>query len=70
MAATVESGMNHAAVIHERRAPFKLERHEIPRATPGEVIIKNHAIAINPIEWKVQDWGMCTCFFRSQRNEC
>jgi NADPH:quinone reductase-like Zn-dependent oxidoreductase len=29
----------------------------MPWAGPGEVVIKNYAFAVNPIDWKVQDWG-------------
>lgn len=30
----------------------------MPKAGKGEVIIKNQAIAINPVDWKIQDYGI------------
>ena len=29
----------------------------MPTAAPGRVVIKNHAVAVNPVDWKVQDKG-------------
>ena len=29
----------------------------MPKAEPGRVIIKNKAVAINPVDWKIQDSG-------------
>jgi NADPH:quinone reductase-like Zn-dependent oxidoreductase len=28
--------------------------------TPGadDIIVKNHSIAINPVDWKIQDYGL------------
>lgn len=49
---------NRTAFIYEPNTPFKIEETAIPQPGPGEVVVKNHAVAINPVEWKVQNWGM------------
>lgn len=48
---------NKAAFIVEQGKPLKVEAAEEPKADGNEVIIKNHAIAINPLDWKQQDYG-------------
>jgi NADPH:quinone reductase-like Zn-dependent oxidoreductase len=48
--------VNRAAWYTSKLAkPFKVDVAPFPKATPTEVIIKNQAVAINPIDWKVQD---------------
>ncbi|KAF2277069.1 zinc-binding oxidoreductase CipB [Westerdykella ornata] len=49
---------NRAAFIYEPNTPFKIEEAPIPQPGPGEVVVKNHAVAVNPVEWKVQNWGI------------
>ena len=31
---------------------------DIPKPGPDDVVIKNHAVAINPVDWKIQDYGL------------
>ncbi|KAF9871814.1 zinc-binding dehydrogenase [Colletotrichum karsti] len=38
--------------------PFKIDDAPFPQARPGEVVIKNVATALNPAEWKIQDYGV------------
>ncbi|CAN9310880.1 unnamed protein product [Alternaria sp. RS040] len=46
---------NKAAWITSPGAhPFVVKEAPYPSAGPGEVVIKNAAIAINPVEWKIQ----------------
>ncbi|TIA71726.1 oxidoreductase-like protein [Aureobasidium pullulans] len=48
--------VNRAAWYTSKLAkPFKVDVAPFPKASPTEVIIKNQAVAINPIDWKVQD---------------
>lgn len=30
----------------------------MPKAEAGKVVIRNKAIAINPVDWKIQDYGL------------
>lgn len=49
---------NQAAYLDGKDKPFRVDRAEVPKPKDNEVIIKNHAIAINPVDWKIQDSGM------------
>ncbi|KAB2575062.1 Alcohol dehydrogenase superfamily zinc-containing [Lasiodiplodia theobromae] len=47
---------NSAAWITAPRAkPLEIKEAPLWKAGPGEVIVKNAAVAINPVEWKIQD---------------
>ncbi|KAF2197454.1 oxidoreductase-like protein [Delitschia confertaspora ATCC 74209] len=49
---------NQAAWITGKQAyPLKVDTAPMPKAGPGEVVIKNAAIAINPVDWKIQQIG-------------
>jgi NADPH:quinone reductase-like Zn-dependent oxidoreductase len=44
---------NKAAWITEAKArPFAVKEASMPQAGAGQVVIKNHAIAINPVDCK------------------
>lgn len=44
---------NQAAWITEARAnPVQVKEAPMPTAGKGEVIIKNHAVAVNPVDCK------------------
>ena len=49
---------NTAAIVPEAKAALKIEKRQIPRPGPGEMLIKNHAIAINPVDYKMQHYGI------------
>lgn len=36
---------------------LQVDKSEIPLAGPNDVVIQNHSIAINPADWKIQDFG-------------
>ncbi|KAH7116455.1 chaperonin 10-like protein [Dactylonectria macrodidyma] len=46
-----------AAFLPAVATDLVLEACPIPSPGPGEVLIRNRAIAINPIDWKRQAWG-------------
>ncbi|KAF2112553.1 oxidoreductase-like protein [Lophiotrema nucula] len=50
---------NKAAWITAAKAhPFEVKEAPMPKAGANEVVIKNHAVAINPVDWKIQEWGI------------
>lgn len=46
------SGTNLAAVIPSAKANLVVEERAIPTPGPDEILIRNHAIGINPIDWR------------------
>lgn len=48
---------NVAAVIEQRGARLTITIREIPKPGPNELVVRNHAIAANPVDWKIQDYG-------------
>jgi NADPH:quinone reductase-like Zn-dependent oxidoreductase len=49
---------NQAAWIKRPKArPLSVESAPIAKAEPGEVVIKNAFVAINPVDWKIQEYS-------------
>lgn len=49
---------NKAAWITAKKAhPLQVSDAPMPKPRPGEVVIRNAAVAINPIDWKIQAFG-------------
>jgi NADPH:quinone reductase-like Zn-dependent oxidoreductase len=48
---------NNAAWIHGKGQKIKVGPADIGKPGKGEVLVKNHALAINPIDWKMEDLG-------------
>ena len=48
---------NQAAWLRAKGAQLHVEKAPYPSLEPGHIIIKNAAVAINHIDWKVQDSG-------------
>lgn len=49
---------NQAAWIPEAKGKLQVKEAPMPKAGKGEVVIKNHAVAVNPVDWKIQDYGI------------
>jgi NADPH:quinone reductase-like Zn-dependent oxidoreductase len=49
---------NEAAYLDEPGAPLVVREAPFPKAGPGEIVVRNAAIAINPVDWHMQDNGM------------
>lgn len=48
---------NLTAVLPAIAAPLLIEERPIPAPDAGQILVQNHAIAVNPIDWKRRDWG-------------
>ena len=42
--------------MNSKANPLKVDDAPMPKAGPGEVLVKNAAVAINPVDWKIQDY--------------
>lgn len=49
---------NHAAVLKEEKAKLTIEERPIPKPGPSDVVVKNYALATNPVDWKMQQLGI------------
>jgi NADPH:quinone reductase-like Zn-dependent oxidoreductase len=49
---------NQAAWLKAANTPLEVGPAPMPTAGAGEIIVKNAAIAINPIDWHQQDAGI------------
>ncbi|KAH8660000.1 zinc-binding alcohol dehydrogenase domain-containing protein cipB [Xylariales sp. PMI_506] len=58
MASITHSPENRAAWITASKAsPLSVDAAPYPTPLPNEVVIKSAAVAINPVDWKIQAWG-------------
>ena len=48
---------NLAAIVPEAKAQIVLENRSIPTPQGSEILVKNHALAINPADWKIQKYA-------------
>ena len=55
--ASLTEAQNLAALLPAIKAPLVLGARPMPKLTPRGVIIRNHAVAINPVDWKMRDSG-------------
>lgn len=49
---------NKAAYLDEPGASLLVRDAPLHKAGPGEIVIRNAAIAINPVDWHMQDIGL------------
>lgn len=50
--------VNLAAVLPAPATNLEVQERQIPVPGPEEVVIRTHAIGINPIDWKRQSFGL------------
>ncbi|KAF4622732.1 hypothetical protein G7Y89_g14293 [Cudoniella acicularis] len=49
---------NIAAVLETRHARVKIVNRAIPKPGPDELVVRNRAVATNPADWMIQDYGV------------
>ncbi len=47
-----------ALYIPEKGAPFKIGEAPVYEPGPKEVLVKIHATALNPVDWKIHEYGV------------
>lgn len=52
------SALNKALVLSAPLGDYHVESRPIPTPGPGQLLVKIAAAALNPIDWKLQDWGL------------
>lgn len=49
---------NLAAWLDSKGAPLRVGDAPMPTPGPADIVIKNPAVAINPLDWHMQDAGI------------
>ena len=49
---------NQAAWLHKADTPLEVGDAPVPKAGVGEIVVKNAAVAINPLDCHMQDAGV------------
>lgn len=49
---------NQAAWLDGAAKPLRVASAELPKPSEDEVVIRNYAVAVNPVDWKIQDHGI------------
>jgi hypothetical protein len=58
MANTMSNANKAAWLTEAKQNPLKVDHAPMPSPGPDEVVIKNKAVAVNPVDWKIQDSGL------------
>lgn len=54
----METPKNQAAWLKEAGKPLEVADAPMPKAGTGEIIVKTAAVAINPLDWHMQESGV------------
>ncbi|KAJ4360551.1 uncharacterized protein N0V89_001116 [Didymosphaeria variabile] len=52
---------NKAAFLNSKGTPLSIQQAHLAQPEVHEVLIRNHAVAINPVDYKIQDTGVLVC---------
>ncbi|RDB28572.1 Enoyl reductase LovC [Hypsizygus marmoreus] len=47
-----------ALFLESKYGEFKVKDRDTPKPGPGELLVRNEAVALNPVEWKIQTYGI------------
>ena len=55
---SLEGKGNPAAVLYEKNAKAVYTERPVPKPEGDEMVVRNHAAAVNPVDWKIQDYNL------------
>lgn len=55
--------INRAAILPGKDLDLIIQEREIPTPGPTDVVVRNHYIPVNPLDWRRQAWGLYTPHF-------
>ena len=44
--------------LTKKNGPFEVHTADVPKAGPGQLLVKVEAVGLNPVDWKIQLWGL------------
>ncbi|KAJ2977616.1 hypothetical protein NUW54_g11398 [Trametes sanguinea] len=47
-----------ALLLQSKQGEFAVGTRNVPQPKPGEILVKNEAVALNPLDWKIQALGI------------
>ena len=50
-------GQQKALLLDKVKGEFVVGTRAIPKVVPGHVVVKIHSTALNPVDWKVREYG-------------
>jgi NADPH:quinone reductase-like Zn-dependent oxidoreductase len=54
----MDAPQNKAAYLIKASTPLEVRDAPLPTAGPGQIVVKNAAVAINPLDWHMLDHGV------------
>jgi NADPH:quinone reductase-like Zn-dependent oxidoreductase len=54
----MDAPRNKAAYLIKAGTPLEVRDAPLPTAGPGQIVVKNAAVAINPLDWHMLDHGV------------
>ena len=53
-----DSGTSEALVLYSKKGPYTVSsNYSLPQISESELLIRNHCIGLNPIDWKCVSYG-------------
>ncbi|CAO1636184.1 unnamed protein product [Sympodiomycopsis kandeliae] len=46
---------NRAAVLRSAKGELEIQHRAIPNPGPKQILVRNYAVAVNPVDWNIQD---------------
>ena len=47
-----------ALLLQQKHGQFAVVDREVPTPQRGDILIKNESVGLNPVDWKIQEYGL------------